>query len=140
MKISGINNDGYNALRCYKDDIAKFSMYSQLKINGLLYKGIRFRNISRILFEIDDKIDGKDSLVIPLRAFEGDYYLDNLDFEKAERCYENILKDIPSNMILYLYETKCELMFYQILKGNKKKLQSFIQKNLKSILIVVSIW
>lgn len=45
MKIGGIANDGYNVIAIGKSKIIKYCFYTQLRVNGLIYKGIRIKDM-----------------------------------------------------------------------------------------------
>ena len=120
MKISGIANDGYNLRSILKDNLAKYCFYTQLKINGLLYKGINFKNMDKKCFEIDDNADFSNPLVTAIKTWESNYYACNKDFQKAKKCCEFLLNYKPNIVKLFENELKCDLLFYEIIIGEDK--------------------
>ena len=120
MKISGIANDGYNLRSILKDNLAKYCFYTQLKINGLLYKGINFKDMDKKCFEIDDNADFSNPLVTAIKAWESNYYAYNKDFQKAKKCCEFLLNYKPTIVKFFENELKCDLLFYEIISGEDK--------------------
>lgn len=132
MKISGIANDGYNILSISKDKFIKYCFYTQLKVNGLLYKGMRIKDMPIEWFYIKDGADINNPLVTSLKIMEANYYHDKLNFEMAKKCYEDILENAPKIIKLYENEIKCELLFLEILNGNLEKVEELYTKELRN--------
>ncbi|MGG7177467.1 M50 family metallopeptidase [Clostridium paraputrificum] len=119
MKVGGIPNDGYNALSIGKSDIIKYSFYIQLKINGLMYKGKRIKDMPIQWFQLKEGADYNNPLITPVKCIEAAYYHDKLDFDNAKKCYEDLLEVAPDIPKVYEYEIDCELLFYEII-GDRK--------------------
>lgn len=138
MKFGGIANDGYNIVSISKDDFMKYCFYIQLKVNGLLSKGMRMKDMPIEWFYLRDKADLNNPLVTALKIMEGNYYYDNLNFEEAQRCYEEILEKAPKIMKIYEYEINCELLFFEILKGNMDKVKELYTEELRNYIKATS--
>lgn len=132
MKIGGIANDGYNILAISKDKFIKYCFYIQLKVNGLLYKGIRMKDMPIEWFYVKEGTDLNIPMVTAIRTMEANYYHDKLDFERAKTIYEDILKTTPNILKLYENEIKCELLFYEILNNNIEKVNEVYTKDLRN--------
>lgn len=132
MKIGGIANDGYNIVAISKDKFIKYCFYVQLKVNGLLYKGIRIKDMPIEWFYVKDEADLNSPMVTAIRMMEANYYHDKLDFKRAKNIYEDILKNTPNILKLYENEIKCELLFYEILNNNIEKVNELYTKDLKN--------
>lgn len=132
MKVSGIANDGYNIIAISKDDFMKYCFYIQLKVNGLLSKGMRIKDLPIEWFYLREGADLNNHLVTSLKIMEGNYYYDNLNFEAAQRCYEEILENAPKIIKIYEYEINCELLFFEILKGNMDRVKELYTKELRN--------
>ncbi|MDU4936774.1 MAG: site-2 protease family protein, partial [Peptostreptococcaceae bacterium] len=104
MKISGVANDGYNLVSIIKNDLMKYCFYMQLKVNGLLHKGIRIKDMPLEWFLIDKNADFSNPLVCSIKCLEANYYHDKLEFDKAKDCYEFLLNYSPK--IIPLYENE----------------------------------
>ncbi|MBS4955806.1 MAG: hypothetical protein KHZ99_01965 [Clostridium sp.] len=132
MKLGGISNDGYNTMSISRDKFIKYCFYIQLKVNGLLSKGMRFKDMPIEWFNVKEGADLNNHLVTFLKIMEANYYQDKLDFNLAKECYENILDNAPNIIKLYENEIKCELLFYEILNGNMEKVDELYTKELRN--------
>lgn len=133
MKISGVANDGYNLLSMKKDKFMRYCFYTQLRVNGLMSKGIRIKDMPLLWFEIDKKSDFSNPLVTAVKCMEANYYHDKLEFDKAKECYEFLLDYDPKIIKLYEYEIKCELVFYEIMENkDEEEIKKLYTKQLRS--------
>ena len=133
MKISGVANDGYNLVSIIKNDLMKYCFYMQLKVNGLLHKGIRIKDMPLEWFLIDKNADFSNPLVCSIKCLEANYYHDKLEFDKAKDCYEFLLNYSPKIIPLYENEIKCELLFYEIIgEKNEEIINDLYTKKLKA--------
>ena len=132
MKLGGISNDGYNTMSISRDKFIKYCFYIQLKVNGLLSKGMRFKDMPIEWFNVKEGADLNNHLVTFLKIMEANYYQDKLYFNLAKECYENILDNAPNIIKLYENEIKCELLFYEILNGNMEKVDELYTKELRN--------
>ena len=57
MKIGGISNDGYNTISISRDKFIKYCFYIQLKVNGLLSKGMRVKDMPIEWFNVKEGAD-----------------------------------------------------------------------------------
>ena len=133
MKISGVVNDGYNVMSIINNKIMKYGFYIQLKVNGLMSRGMRVKDMPLKWFQIDEKSDFSNPLVTSIKCIEANYYHDKLEFDKAKECYEFLLNYNPKIIKLYEYEIKCELLFYEIIgERNEEKISKLYTDQLKS--------
>lgn len=133
MKISGIANDGYNIISMKKDKLNRYCFFIQLKVNGLMHKGVRAREMPTEWFKIDTDIDYSNPLATSIKCIEANYYHDKLEFDKAKECYEFLLNYSPKIVKLYENEIKCELLFYEIIGDrDEEKIKELYTKELKS--------
>ncbi|MDU2489960.1 MAG: site-2 protease family protein [Clostridium celatum] len=132
MKLGGISNDGYNTMSISRDKFIKYCFYIQLKVNGLLSKGMRFKDMPIEWFHVKEGADLNNHFITFLKIMEANYYQDKLDFNLAKECYENILYSAPNIIKLYENEIKCELLFYEILNGNMEKVDELYTKELRN--------
>ena len=132
MKFAGISNDGYNTITISRDKFIKYCFYTQLKVNGLLSKGMRVKDMPVEWFYVKDGADLNNHMVTYMKIMEANYYQDKLNFDLAKECYENILDKAPDIIKLYENEIKCELLFYEILNGNTEKVEELYTKELRN--------
>lgn len=133
MKISGVCNDAYNVLSIGKDEIAKYSYYTMLRVNGLLHRGVRAKDMPFEWFELPDGADLNNPIISTMEIIKGGYYLDKKEFHKAKECYEKLLNNVPNLIKLYENEVKCDLLFCEIIgEGRKDRIDKLYTKELKS--------
>ena len=120
MKIGGIANDGYNVIAIGKSTSIKYYLYIQLKVNGLIYKGVRIKDMPVTWFNLEENCDLNNPLVTSIKCLEANYYHDKKEFSKAKECYEDLLNKAPNIMKIYENEIRCELLFYEII-GEKRE-------------------
>ncbi|MFX0547824.1 M50 family metallopeptidase [Hathewaya histolytica] len=132
MKIGGISNDGYNIISIKKDKVVRNSYYTQLMVNGLLYQGVRMKDIPFKYFEIPQGANLNNPMIGVIKCFEGSYYHDRKEFDKAKECFENLLNDAPKLIGLLKNEIKCELLFYEVIgECRKEVIDELYTKKLK---------
>lgn len=118
MKMSGIANDAKNITLLNNDPISRRSFVLQLKMNAWQMQGIRFRDMPEEYFVVPADANFNNYFHVSIKLLEIGRYLDQLQFKKAS-CSLNELKPYLSEMIgIYRYETKCELIFFEIIFGN----------------------
>lgn len=132
MKISGIANDGYNLISIGKDDLIKYCFYTQLKVNGLLSKGVKIEDMDKSIFEIDESADFSNPLVTSIKCLENNYYTYTRDFKKSKEICEFLLNYNPKIVKLYENEIKCDLLFSEIMTTcNMEIINKLYDKNLQ---------
>ncbi|MDR7870781.1 MAG: hypothetical protein RIN55_07990 [Tissierellaceae bacterium] len=132
FKISGLPNDAYNVKSMLKDDEAKTGFYLQLRVNGLLSKGIRIKDMDYNLFELKEGADVSNPLNTGIKLLEYTWYLDNMDFENATRVMDSLVPHINELVPLYTYEINSERIFLELIgECNKNLIDRLYNKNLK---------
>lgn len=122
MKVSGISNDGHNMLSMKKDMLSRYSFYVQLRVNGLLYQGMRIKDMPFNWFELPPNADLNHSLISGIKCLEANYYHDRKEFDKAKECYKHLLNAAPNLINLLKNEINCELLFYEIIGECREKI------------------
>ncbi|MEG0275885.1 MAG: hypothetical protein RR630_02550 [Coprobacillus sp.] len=95
LKLGGVNNDGFNALKTHKDPLSKRAFWLTLKINELNSQNIRLKDIDDDLFLDLKPEDIQNDLTSSLLVVNFQRTLDQHDFEKAK----SILHFIDENNI-----------------------------------------
>lgn len=132
FKIAGIANDAYNVKSMIKDDEAKRGFYLQLRVNGLLSKGMRFKDMDYTLFELKEGSDISNPLNTGIKLIEYSWYLDNMDFDKARICIDSFVPHFNKLIPLYTYEINCERMFLELVgECNKNFIDRIYNQQLK---------
>jgi hypothetical protein len=132
LKIGGAANDGYNVISMLKDENAKKGFYLQLRVNGLQSQGIRIKDMSLEELKISEGTDLINPLNSAIKLIEYNWYLDNMDFQKARQCIEGFMIYMDKLIPIYRNEINCELMFLELIGDcNKEFIDGIYDKNLK---------
>ena len=132
FKIAGIANDAYNVKSMIKDEEAKRGFYLQLRVNGLLSNGMRFRDMDDTLFELKEDADISNPLNTGIKLMKYNWYLDNMDFDNARKCIDSFVPYFNKLIPLYTYEINCERMFLELVgECNKKFIDRIYNQQLK---------
>lgn len=130
--IRGIANDGANALYLDEDLDTKKAFYSQLKINGLLTKGVRYKDMDERLFDISEKANCKNPLISAMINFKVSYLIDLKDFEKAREFIEYSLEHFEDILSVHKSEIKSELLFIELIgECREEKIKEIYDADLK---------
>ena len=114
-KIGGIANDGANALYLDEDINSKKAFYSQLKINGLLTKGVRLKDMDESLFDVDERADYLNPLVSAMVTLKCNYLVDKKEFDKAKELILYSLDNLTDMLSVHKSELRCELLFLELM-------------------------
>lgn len=130
--IPFIPNDAYNILSIIKDKEAKKNFYLQLRLNALQTNGIRIKDIPFETLMVDENADLSNPLNTAQKLIEYNWYLDNLNFEMAEKTIESFKSYFNKIATIFKYEIKCERIFLELI-GNcdKTLIDALFDKNLK---------
>lgn len=132
MKIGGIANDGYNMLSIGRDKTIRKAFYTQLRVNGLIYRGTRLKDMPLEWFELPCDADLNNPLFSSIKMLEGSYYEDKKEFDKAKQCFENLLNSAPKLIKLLENEIKCALLFYETIgEGRREVIDDLYTNDLK---------
>lgn len=121
LRFSQIGNDGYNILLIRRDPIARQSFFLQLKVNALLTKGIRLKEMPIEWFRLPEGANLDNYLHAIIRYMEFAWHFDRLDFEKARESLQTLAPHVPNQVGLYQKEIRCEQVFFGILEGKNKE-------------------
>lgn len=131
LKISGIANDGSNVVSMVKDEEARRSFHLQLKVNGLLSKGERPRDMDKSQFELSEDVDLSNPLNTSTKLMEYNCYLDNLDFQGGKQILNSLEPFMDKIIGIYRNEIACEKIFLElVLNGDKNLVKNMYTKDL----------
>lgn len=98
MRLSGIDNDGFNALSLGKNIKALHGFWLQLKINEMLTEGKRLKDMPEEWFEKPSKEETNNSMIAAIAAIRCNRLLDSMEFETANQEISEVIDD-DSGMI-----------------------------------------
>lgn len=132
LKVGGISNDGYNVISMLKDKSARRSFYLQLKVNGLQSSGMRIKDMPLEELKTDEEVDLTNPLNTSIKLLEYNWYLDNMDFQRAKQCIEEFKPYMDKMVQLYKNEINCERLFLELIgECNENFIDDIYDKNLK---------
>ena len=121
LKVGGIANDGQNVLSMDKDPVGKRCFYIQLELNARLSEGERMRDLPYELVKIEEDSELKNPLVASGKLFEYYWYVDQLQFEKAEQVL-NAFEPVWNQIIpLIRNMIAVERIYLEIIHKNRQE-------------------
>ena len=132
FKIGGVANDAYNVMSIFEDEEARKGFYLQLRVNGLMSKGMRIKDMDHSLFQLQENSDITNPLNTGIKLMEYNWYLDNMDFESARVCIKSFVPYFSYVLPLYTYEINCERIFLELIgECNKDFIDRLYDKQLE---------
>lgn len=116
-KSAGVPTDGYNILSMRKDSGAKRAFWAQLKVNDLIAQGVRPKDLSPDLFEMNDE-DWTNPLKTSLQLLQYNVYLDQMDFEQAKESLDELVPHMDELIPIYRNEINSERLFLELIGEN----------------------
>lgn len=115
-------NDGYNLLLCTKDIENRKAFYNILKINALEKQGFYLKDMPKDIFEIDEKINIENTLVLGNYLNKLSYIYDlTEDLDLYEKNISEVLNKNMCDFLLFKYFLIGELLFLKIIKNAPKE-------------------
>ncbi len=137
LRVGGVANDGYNIILLKRDKNSRYAFYRQLKVNALLAKGTRIKDMPEEWFNLPEDADLNNPIMAAVACMKGSYYQDKKDFERAKEEFNYALENCNNLLGIYKNEIHCELLFYEILGDkNLDKINELFTKELKKYIKV----
>lgn len=137
LRVGGVANDGYNIILLKRDKNSRYAFYRQLKVNALLAKGTRIKDMPEEWFNLPEGADLNNPIMAAIACMKGSYYQDKKDFERAKEEFNYALENCNNLLGIYKNEIHCELLFYEILGDkNLDKINELFTKELKKYIKV----
>ncbi|NMD38889.1 MAG: M50 family metallopeptidase [Christensenellaceae bacterium] len=138
LKLDSINNDGYNVLEIGKNPKVAKVFWQQLKINEMLLKGKKLKDLDDEWFEIPTDEEMQISLLANQAVYIENRYMESFEFSKALSLAKELING--KNAIIGLNKNllKCDAIYCELLEGNKDALNTYLDKELKKIMKAMS--
>ena len=120
LRVSGISNDGMNAVLLGKDENTLRAFWLQLYVNGLLANGERYRNMPLEWFRLPEGRELSDPICCSKGVMLYNYYFDRHEFAEAEQTIDYMLP-APGLLEVERNELLCELLFLRVLRCAPKE-------------------
>jgi len=140
MRLSGIANDGYNALSLGSLPQARRALRMQLQMVCLSFQGVRMKDMPEEIFDLPEDADLGDPMVCAVAYMRVARAMDGLRIEEAQALAEEYLRRETGMLGLHRNELACELMFCELLGGrrqerlkelNTKEVQKYVRATAK---------
>lgn len=92
LRLGTVDNNGYNVVSISKDKFVVKSLWIQLKINELLSKRVRLKDIPDDWFVIPDDIDLKNSMRVVISAFIVNKLMNQKNFIEGKEMINYLYK------------------------------------------------
>lgn len=139
LKISGIANDGYNALTLGKNKLARHAFWLQLRVNAFITKGCRYRDIPDEWFSLIENGDLNDAIVAGAAIIRFNYLIDRHDFKEGKAFAERLLNTADKMLEVHKNELRCELLFLELISECRKaEIDRLYTKQLKKYIKATS--
>lgn len=121
MEMSGVYNDGKNALMANRDKDLANDFDSQLRINHRNMQGETYTDMTNLIYTQRKRVEGKDINVINSWFYMAmvQYYMENQQFDKAMEEIDYLLNNKEKLLGIYVNEIKTEKLFINIIEGRK---------------------
>lgn len=145
LHISGIDNDGYNALSLGKNPEALRAFWLQLKVNQMLTEGERLKDMPEEWFEKPSEEGMQNNMIAALEAMRCNRLLDMHCFEEVNQSVQTVVDSENKmvgvqKMLLQIDQIFCEILGEKreevIGRVREKELKSFMKamKNFPSVI------
>lgn len=135
MKLGVINNDGDNALSLGKNSSALKSFWIQMKVNELVSRGVRVKDMPEDLFLIPRDEEMKNSIISVMGVLTCNRLIDEHKFEEAQKLIRRFL-DIDTAIVgLHKSLLICDEIYCKaICENNKEKIDLLLDKEQKKFM------
>lgn len=130
LKMGMVNNDGHNIISLGKSEAALKAFENQFRINDLLTRGVRLKDMPAALFELPAREDMNNSLVSASAVFTCNRLMDEHRFEEAKALMETVLRSAGALVGIYKSLMTCDIIFCELaLYADTEKAKRLLDKN-----------
>ena len=135
LRTREINNDGYNAVSLGKSREALRGFWIQMKVNELLTKEVRTKDMPEKWFEVPSDDAMKNAMVAPIGVYAASRLMDQHRFDEAERLINHLL-EIDSGIVgLHRNLMICDLIYLELIGQNRcDRVEALYTKELKKFI------
>lgn len=145
LHISGIDNDGYNAMSLGKNPAALRAFWLQLKVNEMLTEGTRLKDMPEEWFEKPSDEGMQNNMIAAIEAMRCNRLLDMQCLDEVNQAISDVIQSKNKMVEIQKILLQIDQIFCEILGENKeevidkyqeKELQSFMKamKNFPSVI------
>jgi len=119
MRLGTVDNDGYNALSLGKNSEALRSFWVQMKVNELISKGARVKDMPEEWFTVPSDENMKNSMCAAIGVFACSRLMDEHRFEEADALMERLLALDSGIVGLHRSLMICDRMYCELISENR---------------------
>ena len=135
IRLGLIDNDGYNALSLGKNTQALRSFWIQMKINDLILKGDRLKDIPEEWFALPTDEEMKNSMISVIGVFACNRLMDEHRFDETENLIKHYLEVDTSMVGIHRSLLICDYIFCQLIRNrNRQDIEKMLDKQQKSFM------
>ena len=134
MKTGTIDNDGYNALSLTINKDAQKAFWTQLKVNELISKGTRLKNMPEEWFYIPKANEMKNNLIATIAVFTCNRLIDQHNFEEANEKMKQILRSKTAIVGIHRNLLVCDRIYCELLNNNKASAKKLMTPELQNFM------
>ena len=126
LRLSTINNDGYNTISIGKNDEAQRAFWIQLSVQSQIAKGHRLKDLSDEWLFIPSDDGMNNSIIATIGALQCNQLMDMHAFEEAYQLM-NTLINMDSAMVgLHRYLLNCDRIYCELIGENRSDRLEYI--------------
>jgi hypothetical protein len=134
LRLSTLDNDGYNTLSLMKHKEALRSLWIQLKVSEQVANGVRPKDMPAEWFVVPSDEEMHNSMVAVVGVFACNRLMDEQDFQKANALMKHLLA-MDSGMVgLHRHLLICDRIFCELLEGNTEEATKLLTREQKKFM------
>lgn len=122
IKFAMANNDGKNAVEIRKDPQAARSIWVQLKVNEMISKGVRLKDMPEDWFFVPNDDQMKNGVISSMAVLKVNRLTDQQKIEEASELIDKILNGDFGVAGIYLHLLVCDRIFFELIKEGDRNL------------------
>lgn len=115
-EVSGVPNDGWNALHLKDDELARRSFWTQLMVNARLTEGERLKDMPSEWFVVPTDDQMRNTFSAGLGVTAETRLMDQHDFAATERLIDRLTADGAGTPGVFLPTLACDRLFCELLR------------------------
>lgn len=122
MRMSTVNNDGYNAFSVGKDPEAIRALWIQLKASEQTAQGVRLKDMPDEWFVLPSDESMKNSIIATIAVFASSRLIDEKKFEEADALIHHLLEIDNGIVELHRKLMICDLLYLELIGQNRPEI------------------
>ncbi len=134
LQLGPIANDGYNALSLKDDKHAIKSFWTQLKINEMMSKNKRLKDIPEEWFTLPKNADYDNIFIATIAVFECNRLMDIHNFQEANKKIKTLLKRNTAIAGIHKNLLICDQIYCELISNNPQVAKKLCTQEIKTFM------